>query len=92
MSGTSLSDAPRRNALQTCVAALKRLAEFQLDPALDGRQRRLGEQKEFLDPEQHAELLALVAFTEQRTIEKLEAQAALQRLRAAFPDLDDRAS
>ncbi|MFO0843311.1 MAG: hypothetical protein U0797_13090 [Gemmataceae bacterium] len=91
MSRTTLSDAPQRTALQSCVATLKRLAEFRLDPALDQRQRQLGEQKEFLDPEQHAELLALVAFSEQRTIEKLEAQAALQRLRAAFPDLDERA-
>jgi hypothetical protein len=89
MSALTLSEAPRRSALQTCIEALRKIAEFQLDPALYQRLRTLGEQKEFLDLEQHAELMALVTFSEQRTIEKLEAQRALQSLRAAFPDLED---
>lgn len=87
MSQTLLSDVPRRTALRSCMAALRRVAEFQLDPALDQRLRQLGEGKEFLGPELHAELLALVAFTEQRTIEKLESELALRQLREAFPDL-----
>jgi hypothetical protein len=45
----------------------------------------LGERKEFLSQGEHEELLALVDFAHKRTIEKLEAQAALDRLRAALP-------
>jgi hypothetical protein len=41
----------------------------------------------FLSPDEHAELLALVDFTQKRTVEKLEAQTALSRLRAALPGL-----
>ena len=52
-------------------------------------QRRLddlGARKEFLDTAEHDELLALVDFTQHRTIEALEARLALSRLRDAFPD------
>jgi hypothetical protein len=73
--------------LQACQVALRRIAGYVLDPALDQRMRELGERKEFLDPSEHAELLALVAFTQQRTREKLEAELALQRLEAACPEL-----
>jgi hypothetical protein len=69
------------------MVTLRRLADYSLDPALDQRMRQLGEQKEFLGPDEHAELMALVAFSEQRSIEKLEAEQALRRLREAFPDL-----
>jgi hypothetical protein len=44
-----------------------------------------GERKEFLSPGEHEELLALVDFTHKRTLEKLEAQAALERLQTALP-------
>jgi hypothetical protein len=47
--------------------------------------RQLGERKEFLSPEEHEELLALVDFAHQRTLEKLEAKAALDRLRTTLP-------
>ena len=87
MTTLTLPEAPRRTALQTCIAALERVADYRLDPVLDQRMLQLGEQKEFLSEEEHAELMALVAFSEQRSIEKLEAQLALQRVRAAFPEL-----
>jgi hypothetical protein len=45
----------------------------------------LGERKEFLSQGEHEELLALVDFAHKRVIEKLEAQAALDRLRTALP-------
>jgi len=45
----------------------------------------LGERKEFLSQGEHEELLALIDFAHKRTIEKLEAQAALDRLRTALP-------
>jgi hypothetical protein len=83
----SLSDPPVSSALQTAVSALRKVADYKLDTALDERLRDLGERKEFLGPDEHAELKALVAFTEQRTIEKLEAQLALQRLLSVCPEL-----
>ena len=48
----------------------------------------MGERKESLQPEEQAELLALAAFIQRHTIEKLEAELALQSLDAAFPDLE----
>jgi hypothetical protein len=53
------------------------------------RLEELSERKEFLDQAGHDELMALVNFTQQRTIEKLEAQLALQRLRSVLPDMVD---
>lgn len=47
--------------------------------------RALGERKEFLSPAEHEELLALGDFAHQRTIEKLEARVALDRLCTALP-------
>lgn len=49
--------------------------------------RQLGENKEFLSPSEHGELMALVAFTQQRTLEKLEAELAFRQLKAAYPGL-----
>jgi hypothetical protein len=75
-------------ALRSCRSALRRIAAFDLDPALNQRLLDMGERKEFLQPDEQAELLALTAFTQQRTVEKLEAELALQRLDALFPDVD----
>jgi hypothetical protein len=65
--------------------ALRRLAAFELAPSLHSRLHTLGERKEFFSPAEHEELLALVDFAHQRTIEKLEARVALDRLRTALP-------
>jgi hypothetical protein len=73
--------------LGSCIAALRRLAQYELDAALARRLEELSERKEFLDPAAHDELMALVHFTQQRTMEKLEAQLALNRLRTIIPDL-----
>ncbi len=70
-------------ALRTCERALRRVADYRLDPALDQRLRELGERKEWLSRAEHEELLALIAFTQQRTLDKLEAEAALQELQNA---------
>jgi hypothetical protein len=43
--------------------------------------------KEFLTSAEHEELLALVDFVHKRTIEKLEAQTALARLRTVIPSV-----
>ena len=86
MSALSIVEPPLRTALRTCVSALRKMAAYQLEPALDQRMLYLGENKEKLSPEEHAELLALIEFTQKRTIEKLEAELALQRLAAVLPD------
>ena len=86
--GAALAADPEvRRALRSCVAALQRLASYQLDPPLDRRLRELGERKEFLSGEEHDELLALARFSQQRALEKLEASAALKGLGTIFPDL-----
>ena len=82
------ADASRlRSVLRTCERALRRVADYRLDPALDQRLRDLGERKEWLSAGEHDELLALVAFTQQRSLEKLEAEAALQDLQTACTEL-----
>jgi hypothetical protein len=78
---------PQTAALEASAAALRRVAGYTLDPAVDRRLLELGERKEFLSPAEHDELLAWVAFTQQRSLEKLQAEAALQRLLAAYPEL-----
>jgi hypothetical protein len=75
-------------ALRAARQALRRMAGYTLEPALDTRLRDLGERKEFLSPHEHAELLALVSFTQQRTLEKLEAERALRQLDAAAQRLN----
>jgi hypothetical protein len=87
MPAVSTDDPHFQCAIQACTVALRRLAQFELDASLHHRLHDLGARKEFLTPAEHEELLALVAFAQQRTIEKLEAQVALDRLRAALPDL-----
>jgi hypothetical protein len=49
------------------------MAAYELDPSLRRRMHALGERKEFLSQGEHEELLALVDFAHQRTIEKLAA-------------------
>ncbi len=76
-----------QSAFRTCERALRRVADYRLDPALDQRLRDLGERKEWLSRAEHDELLALVTFTQQRALEKLEAEAALQELQSVCGQL-----
>ena len=76
-----------QEAVRSTIAALQRLASYELDPSLAKRMDDLGERKEFLDEPQHAELMALVAFAQQRTTDKLQAKVALDRWRALVPAL-----
>jgi hypothetical protein len=87
MATVSTEDPQFQQAIQACMVALRRMADYELDPSLHRRMHELGERKEFLSPGEHEELLALVDFAHQRTLEKLEAQAALDRLRTALPGL-----
>ena len=76
-----LADTQRlQSVFRACERALRRMADYRLDPALDQRLRDLGERKEWLTKAEHDELLALVALTQHRTLEKLDAEAALQEL------------
>jgi hypothetical protein len=83
----STADPQFQSAIQACAVALHKMADYELDPLLQKRIHELGERKEFLSAEEHEELLALVDFVHKRTIEKLEAQTALSRLRTVLPDM-----
>ncbi len=81
----------RQHALTTSAAALRRTAGYALPPELDRRLLDLGERKHALTPDERAELLAWVAFTQQRSADRLGAEVALKRLTAAFPELAEAA-
>jgi hypothetical protein len=83
----SIPEPQLQAALKRCHTALRRVAGYVLDPALDQRMLELGENKEFLNPPEYKELMALVAFTQARTLDKLEAELALRQLEAVCPDL-----
>jgi hypothetical protein len=85
MTTVSTDDPQFLLAIQACAVPLRRLAEYELAPALHSRLHALGERKEFLSPAEHEELLALIDFAHQRTIEKLEARVALDQLHTALP-------
>ena len=92
MSSSSLTDTVRsepgfEDALGLCVGSLQRIAQYELDEPVQRRMQRLGERKEFLDEEEHAELVLLVEFSERRNRERLDARLALNRLGAVLPDL-----
>jgi prephenate dehydrogenase len=88
MSTATPVDTTVRDALETCVGALNRLITYKLEPSLQRRLDDLGARKEFLNATEHDEMLALVDFTQHRTIEALEARLALSRLHDAFSELD----
>jgi uncharacterized protein YbjT (DUF2867 family) len=93
MSTPMLAEPNWRDALTSSVAALRRVSRYTLDPALDPaldqRILELAERKEFLTPAERSELLAWVSFTQQRTLEKLEAKRALRSLVSICPELGD---
>lgn len=80
----------RRTALESSTAALRRLAGYALPPELDRRMLDLGERKDALTGAETAELEAWVKFSQERSIEKFEAQLALKRLELQFPELSSR--
>jgi cell division protein ZapA (FtsZ GTPase activity inhibitor) len=89
MSAVSTAEPRWQAAIHSCRQALRRLANSTLEPVLDERLRDLGERKESLSEDEYAVLLALVSFTEQRTLEKLEAERALRQLDAVAPEPGD---
>ena len=83
----STSETQLRSALTSTVTALRRLANYELESPLARRLELLSERKEFLNEEEHAELLSLVEFARRRSIEKLEAQLALKQLHEIVPEM-----
>ena len=81
-------EAPWQGALTASVAALRRVATYQLPVALDRRILNLGERKDSLTPEEREELMAWVAFTQELSVEKLAAELALQRATAVSLDYE----
>jgi hypothetical protein len=87
MNVSTTTDPARQAAITSSVSALRRVAAYTLPPELDRRILDLGERKEQLTPEERAELHAWVEFTQKRSAERLEAESALDRLAAAYPEL-----
>jgi hypothetical protein len=90
MSATATLEPARQDALAASISAMKRWANYVLPPDLDRRILDLGERKESLSKEERDELLAWVDFTQKLTLERLSAEVALKRLRAVFPEIDER--
>ena len=84
---TVTAEPVRRAALESSAAALRRVAAYALPPELDRRVLELGERKDTLTANERAELLAWVAFTQERSAEKWQAELALHRLAEGFPEL-----
>jgi hypothetical protein len=81
------TDSEAASALREGIEALRSLAEYKLPPMLQRRMHELGANKEFLSPDQHAELVELVEFSLDRSVEKTKAMQALKRLREIAPQL-----
>src|SRR5438874_13405086 len=75
------------SVVRDCAAALQRVATYRLPAAVDRRLLWLSENKERLSAEEREELLAVVEFTQERTAERLQAQALLERLAQLRPEI-----
>jgi hypothetical protein len=73
--------------LRDCVETLSRVAKYHLPQALDERLLWLSENKERLDATEREELLALVELADNRSLDKVQAQAVLQQLAKLYPAL-----
>jgi hypothetical protein len=71
MSATTPVEPALKGAPTVSVVTLRRLADYKLPAEFDRRILDLGERKETLTPDERAELLAWVAFTQERSAEKL---------------------
>ena len=87
MVASALLESPRDAALRTSATALRRAAAYALPPELDRRILELGERKVELTGEERAELMAWVAFAQERSLEKFASELALRKLTDAFPEI-----
>ena len=88
----TLTQPNQEATLWDCARALRRAASYRLPPALDRRLLWLSENKEALSESERDELLEIVEFAEQRTLDKAQAQALLKRLGEVFPQLQSSGS
>ncbi len=86
MSNTIRETLEMAQLLRECAATLQSVANYHLPDAIDKRLLWLAENKAQLNDAERQELLALSEFAEQRTLEKLQSQAILQRITTAIPD------
>jgi len=84
---TSLIPPQGEVVLRDCVQTLSRMADYRLPNALDRRLLWLSENKERLDKTQREELAALVELADHRALDKVQANAVLERLRQIYPEL-----
>ena len=87
MVATAMSDSTREAALRSSAKALSRAVAYELPPELDRRILDLGERKVELSDHERAELMAWVAFVQERSLEKFSSELALRKLNDAFPEL-----
>jgi hypothetical protein len=73
--------------IQDCAATFQKVARYELPAAMDRRLLWLSENKETLTEAEREELHALIDFSEDRTVEKLQAKVLLQRLAEVWPQL-----
>jgi hypothetical protein len=73
--------------IEECAATLQKVANYRMPVAMDRRLLWLSENRDSLTAPEREELLALVDFSEDRTVEKLEAKVLLRRLADAWPQL-----
>lgn len=88
MADTAPSTSTRRKALRACAEALRLASDYRLPTALQRKLRKALDEKEQVSPSQHRELLVLVEAAQERSLQKVKAQIALQQLLQAFPELE----
>jgi hypothetical protein len=83
----SVNAAQAELVLRACIETLRKVASYRLPHVLDQRLLWLSENKECLDENERAELAALVEFSDDRSLGKAQARAALEQLNRVYPEL-----
>ena len=86
--GATRSTSARRKALRSCAEALRVAVDYRLPNLLQRKLRKALDEKERVSPSEHRELLVLVDAAQERSLQKVKAQVALQQLLQAFPELE----
>ena len=86
--GTTRSTSARRKALRACAEALRVAVDYRLPNLLQRKLRKALDEKERASPTEHREFLVLVEPAQERSLQKVKAQVALQQLLQAFPELE----
>lgn len=83
----TLTNSPVDSLIRECAETLQRMADYKLPIPLDRRLLWLSENKEQLTEAEREELVALVEFSEDRTVDRLQARVVIRRLHEAWPQL-----